>query len=163
MHLRHRKWWKKSIMLSLFHPCIKKGIFITCVRKLYRWLLTGYPENVFTTMENELPFIRVEISTRALYNKWFSFRDSMRTVPDWSVHIKAEEWDKHLDASLVTKDLYRRSKAGKINITRDPSSRLDMEAVLDDYARLLFIPGLSEQTINEWFSEKKVTTLICLA
>lgn len=99
--------------------------------------------------------IRVWLRSRGLVDQCFAFRYSMRTVTYCSGHIKAEQRGEYLDSSNATMVLYRRSQETVRRINREASCRLDMTSVRYEYPTKLSIPSLSEQTVNELFSDRK--------
>lgn len=112
-------------------------------------------ERFFTALDKDMPYIRVSLRTRGLCDHCFAYRDSLRTKPDCSVAKKAENWHAHLDAALATRVVYCRSQRIATGIARSVSSRIEMAALSYYSARQLSIPMLSEQTMNEWFAEKR--------
>lgn len=82
----------------------------------------------------------------------FVFRDSVRTVSNKRLSQKAQKWCEHLEASDVTRDMYRKSQHAARTVLREPEPAcLPLAVVSYDYAKQLSVPMLSEQTMNEWF------------
>jgi len=107
-------------------------------------------------MEKEFPHIRVSLRARGLCDICFVYRDLVRKVSDNNLSRQAMEWRAHLDLAEITRQIYRRS------LTRARTEakyllplRLKSATVSYDYAKQISIPLLSEQTMNEWFAQKK--------
>ena len=107
-------------------------------------------------LERDLPHIRLSLRARVLCDLCFLFRETVRTVSDKHLVERAEEWRSHLNTAENTRISYRASQAFARKIFRSiRSERLTMASISFDYAKQLTVPMLSDQTMNEWFSQKK--------
>lgn len=107
-------------------------------------------------LEKELPFVRISLRSRGLCDLCFVYRDTVRTVSDKHLVERAREWQTHLNSADITRDIYRRSQRLARNVPRNyVFTRLPFVTVSYDYAKQLTVPILSEQTMHEWFAQKK--------
>lgn len=136
--------YTKRYMFLLYTEAHEEDIFKVIWRTFYY------------TVERDMPYVRVSLRTRGLYDQCFSFRDSILTVPDCSVTEKAEELHEHLDAAASTRVTYRKSQHQAQCIIRISGTGLEMSFISYDYARQLSILMLSEQTMQEWFAKKRL-------
>lgn len=107
-------------------------------------------------LSKDKPFIRLFIRTRMLCDLCFAYHDTVRTASDKHLTAKANEWRLHLDAADSFRELYRESQESARQIhTSAITHRIQYAVISYDYARQLSITLLSEQTRDEWFSQKR--------
>eukprot|EP00171_Calliarthron_tuberculosum_P002286 IDg2286t1 len=133
-------------------------------RSLHKEYLDSFEDPLFKVslmtfmdvLKRDLPFVRVSLRARGLCDICFVFRDTVRTTADKRLVEQANKWREHLNAADATRDVYRDSqRMGRKVVRSTITSRLELVVISYDYAKQLSVPMQSEQTMNEWFSQKK--------
>lgn len=105
--------------------------------------------------EPQLPDIRVSMRTRGICDFCFIYRERVRTLSGQRLAAVAEVWVNHLDDARLCKNICRDSQTKAMEVHRNPPTRLRFATIFYDLVRQLSIPMMSDQTMNEFFAEKK--------
>ena len=79
----------------------------------------------------------------------------MRTLSAEKLASKAEQWYEHLSDARRCRKVYRESQRRAQLVYRDPPARIRFASISSDFAGQLSLPLMSDQTMNEFFAEKK--------
>ena len=138
-----RRYTKRSLNMMYCKSNTNEDVMLSCT-------------TFVDVLEQELPFIRVSLRARSLCDFCFACRDSVRTITDKHLIEKANELRAHLNCADATRDAYRSSQLKSRTILRTVvSNRIQYAAISYGYAKQLTVPMLSEQTMHEWFAQKR--------
>lgn len=86
----------------------------------------------------------------------FAYRESVQNSHDQRLIETMKEWKIHLDIAEYTRITCNDSvTSGKSILRSNTSNRLPLGVVSFDFVKQVYVPMLSDQTMNEWFAQKK--------